>query len=278
MTKPPQTLHALSGAPIRLVATDLDGTLLRRDGTISLRTRALLASLIAQDIPVVMVSARPPRDLRPIADYLGIEGIAIASNGALVVELATGSIVDHWPLSPEVATRLVIELRRALPDAYFGVESGLRAGWESGYLAIRGRAPEPEAWIDDALTLCATPVYKLKMRHPTLSADEMLALGREIAGDDAVATHSGARLLEMSAVGVDKASALAALCARLDIAPSSVAAFGDMPNDIQMLRWAGYGVAVANAHSEVLSVADAVTTSNEDDGIAVALDALLAPR
>jgi hydroxymethylpyrimidine pyrophosphatase-like HAD family hydrolase len=266
----------LSGAPLRLVATDLDGTLLRSDGTISERTRALLGSLIAQGIPVVMVSARSPHDLRRIADYLGIDGIGIASNGAMVVELATTTILDHWQLSSEVATRLVIALRRVLPEAYFAIESGLRAGWECGYLEIRGRAPEPGDWIDDALVLCSAPVSKLLMRHPTLSADEMLAIGREIAGDDAVATHSGARLLELSAVGVDKGLALAALCARLDIAPSNVAAFGDMPNDIPMLRWAGCGVAVANAHAEVLSVADAVTASNDDDGLAVALEALLA--
>lgn len=262
--------------PFRLVATDLDGTLLRTDGTISDRTRNLLATLTTHGIPVVLVSARPPRDLRQIAGYLGVEGIAIASNGALVVELATSTILDHWPLSAEVATRLVIQLRQALPDARFGVKSGLRAGWEHGYLTLRGREPAPEDWIADALTLCNAPISKLVMRHPTLTADEMLALGREVAGDEALATHSGARLLEFSAVGVDKASALARLCARLGIAPSQVVAFGDMPNDVSLLRWAGRGVAVTNAHEEVLAVADMVTASNDEDGVAVALEGLLA--
>jgi hydroxymethylpyrimidine pyrophosphatase-like HAD family hydrolase len=261
-----------------LVATDLDGTLLRADGTISEHTRDLLAALLVRGIPVVMVSARPPRDLRRIADYIGVEGIAIGSNGALVYDLATDTILDHWPLAPEVAMRLVCSLRQALPEACFAVESGVRAGWERGYLKIRGREPEPDDWIDDALALCSTPISKLLLRHPTLSADELLAVGRMVAGEEALATHSGSALLELSASGVDKASALARFCARQDIAPASVVAFGDMPNDIPMLRWAALGIAVANAHADVLAIADAVTSSNADDGVAVAIEALLAKQ
>ncbi len=268
--------HIVPAGPIRLVATDLDGTLLRTDGSISARTRALLASLRQRDIPLVMVSARPPRSLRQIGDDIGVEAIAIGCNGALIYDASTETILDHWPLSSEVATRLVTDLRQRLPDACFAIENGFHYGWERGYLAIRGRPPEDERLIDDALALCRVPVSKLLMRHPTLDADAMLAIGRAVAGEDAVATHSGARLLEFSASGVDKAAALAALCARLGIAPAQVVAFGDMPNDVPMLRWAGMGIAVANAHVEALSVADMVTASNDEDGVAVALETLLA--
>ncbi|HEY7849621.1 MAG TPA: Cof-type HAD-IIB family hydrolase [Ktedonobacterales bacterium] len=260
---------------MRLIATDLDGTLLRSDGSISRRTRTLLVSLRERDIPLVMVSARPPRDLRQIGERIGAEGIAVGCNGALIYDLTSDTILDHWLLSPRVAMRLVTDLRQMLPDAYFAIECGLRYGWERGYLAIRGRQPEDESLIADALELCSVPVSKLLMRHPTLSADEMLALGRKVAGNEAVATHSGARLLEISAVGVDKASALAALCGRMGIASSNVVAFGDQPNDISMLRWAGHGVAVANAHAEVFAMADAVTASNDEDGVARALESLL---
>lgn len=270
--------HAHPEAPIRLIATDLDGTLLRTDGGISKRTRTVLASLRAHDIPLVMVSARPPRSLREIASRIGVEGIAIGCNGAVVYNTSTDSILDQWPLASKVATRLATDLRQRLPEACFAVEKSNSAGWERGYLAIRGRQPEPDDWIDDALTLCSAPVLKLLMRHPTLAADEMLAVGRSVAREDAIATHSGAPLLEISAPGVDKATALAALCARLDIAPSSVMAFGDMPNDIPMLRWAGHGVAVANAHEDVLAIADATTPSSNDDGVACALEALLASQ
>lgn len=266
----------LPDASIRLVATDLDGTLLRSDGSVSDRTRALLASLRERGIPLVMVSARPPRDLRRIAASVGVAGVAVGCNGALLYDTASDCILDHWPLSAEVATRLAITLRQTLPDVCFAIENGLYAGWESGYLAIRGREPQPEDYIADALTLCSTPISKLLVRHPTLGADELLAVGREVAGEDAVATHSGSRLLEISAPGVDKATALAALCARLEIAPASVVTFGDMPNDVPMLRWAGLGIAVANAHSDALAAADAVTASNNDDGLAVALETLFA--
>lgn len=278
-TLPVQSVRTceLPRTPIRLVATDLDGTLLRSDGSVSDRTRALLASLRKHGITLMMVSARPPRDLRRIAATIGVEeGIAAGCNGALLYDIGSDSILDHWPLPAEVATRLVVALRETLPDVCFAIENGLHAGYESGYLRIRGRAPQPEDYIADALTLCSTPVSKLLVRHPTLSADELLAVGREIAGEDAVATHSGARLLEISAPGVDKASALAALCARLGIAPASVVSFGDMPNDVPMLRWAGTGIAVANAHGAALAVADAVTASNDDDGLAVALETLFA--
>ena len=266
----------LPHTPIRLVATDLDGTLLRSDGSISERTRALLASLPERDITLVMVSARPPRDLRRIAAEIGVEGIAVGCNGALLYDLANNTVINHYPLAAEVATRIVLTLRETLPDACFAIENGLNAGWERGYLAIRGRAPQPEDYIADALTLCSAPISKLLVRHPTLSADELLAVGRAVAGEDAMATHSGARLLEISAPGVDKASALAALCARLRIASASVMSFGDMPNDVPMLRWAGTGIAVANAHSDALAAADAVTGSNNDDGLAVALETLFA--
>lgn len=274
MTQPRTTREA----PLRLIATDLDGTLLRTDGSISGRTRAMLASLREHAIPFVMVSARPPRSLRQIGAYIGVEGFAIGCNGALVYDLAADAIVDSWPLASEVATRIVTDLRRTLPGAQFAVEKGRDYGWERGYLAIRGGEEEEERLIADALALCSVPVSKLLMRHPTLGADEMLAVGREIVGDDAVATHSGARLLEISALGVNKASALATLCARLDVAPSSVAAFGDMPNDAPMLRWAGRGIAVANAHREALAAADMTTASNDEDGVAAALEKLLAQR
>lgn len=270
-------IRDLPQTPIRLVATDLDGTLLRSDGSVSDRTRVLLASLPERGLTFVMVTARPPRDLRRIAAAIGVAaGVAICCNGAVMYDIAANTILDHYPLSAEVATRLVIALRETLPDVCFAIENGLRAGYERGYLRIRGREPQPEDYIADALALCGTPVSKLLAHHPTLSADELLAIGREVAGEDAVATHSGARLLEISAPGVDKSSALAALCSRLGIAPAGVVAFGDMPNDVPMLRWAGTGIAVANAHCDTLATADAVTASNDDDGLAIALETLFA--
>ena len=115
----------------------------------------------------------------------------------------------------------------------------------------------------------------LIVRHPTMPIEDLWAITREIAGDAATATHSGAPFIEVSATGITKASALAHLCDRLGIAQSETIAIGDMPNDLPMLAWAGHSVAVANAHPEVRAAANEITASNEDDGVAQVLERLI---
>ena len=214
---------------MRLIATDLDGTLLRSDGSISRRTRTLLVSLRERDIPLVIGVGAPTA--RPAPDWRAYRRRGHRRWLQWSADLRSHIRSPYYPrsLAAFAEGRHATRHRSvALPDAYFAIECGLRDGRERGYLAvraIRGRQPEDESLIADALELCSVPVSKLLMRHPTLSADEMLAFGRKVAGNDAVATHSGARLLEISAVGVDKASALAALCGRMGIASSNVVAF-----------------------------------------------------
>ena len=119
------------------------------------------------------------------------------------------------------------------------------------------------------------PVSKLIVQHPNLSQDDLHTLVRSICGDEATATISGKQLVEISGAGVTKAYALRALREQLGVTPNAVVAFGDMPNDIPMLEWAGRSIAVANAHPDVIQVADEVTGSNDDDGVATALERLL---
>lgn len=263
-------------ARVRLVATDLDGTLLRTDGTVSPRTRAALAGIRRAGIVLVLVTARPPRFLRRLAEAEGLAGLAICCNGALVYDLDRGEIVRHRPLGAEAAGRLVAGLREAAPGGCFAVEAGERYGWEPAYAALAGALVEPGGVAGDALALCRESVTKLIVRHPALAAEALLPLVRRIAGDAAYATHSGAPFVEVAAAGVQKAAALAALCADLGVAAGETIAFGDMPNDLPLLRWAGYAVAVANAHPEVLRAADEVTLANGEDGVAVVLERLLA--
>jgi Cof subfamily protein (haloacid dehalogenase superfamily) len=260
----------------RLVASDLDGTLLRPDETVSDRTRAALAAARVAGITVVLVSGRPPRSLGPIAERIGVGGTAICANGAVVWDLDSGTMVDHTPLAADLATRLVHDLRQAIPGALFAVELergyGREAGWSDGRVLI----PSPEALEADALELITGPVTKLLARHPTMAFAEVARRARAAVGDDAVVTWAGLRLVEISAAGVTKASALERLCRRLGIAPSEVVAVGDMPNDLAMLDWAGTGVAVANAAQEVLDAADEVTAANTEDGVALVLERILA--
>jgi Cof subfamily protein (haloacid dehalogenase superfamily) len=262
---------------IRLVASDLDGTLLRPDESVSDRTRSALAAAREAGITVVVVTGRPARSLAPIAERIGLGGIAICANGAVIWDLDSGTMVDHSPLAADLAARLIGALREAIPGVLFAVELeqgfGREAGWSEGLLLL----PAPDVLEADALELVTGPVTKLLVRHPTLPFEEVAERARGAVGEDAVVTWAGLRVVEISAAGVTKAFALERLCRRLGIASHQVVAVGDMPNDLAMLDWAGTSVAVANAAEEVLEAADEVTAANVDDGVALLLERLLAP-
>jgi hydroxymethylpyrimidine pyrophosphatase-like HAD family hydrolase len=268
---------------IRLVASDLDGTLLRPDETVSERTREAIVAVRRAGITLVLVTGRPPRALAPIAARIGVGGIAICANGAVVWDLDAGTMVDVTPLAADLAAGLVRELREAIPGVLFAVELehgfGREAGWTDGTGPPRPRLVEretPEVLEADALEMVTGPVVKLLVRHPTLPFPEVARRARQAVGEQAVVTWAGTRLLEISAAGVTKAWALERLCARLGVRRQQVLALGDMENDLPMLAWAGHSVAVANAQPDVLDAADEVTASNLDDGVALVLERLAA--
>ena len=130
--------------------------------------------------------------------------------------------------------------------------------------------------VDAVHALIAEPAVKLMLRHTEHSPDVLVSRARAACGHLAEFSHSSAAdtLLEISAAGVSKASALARLCESRGIDRSDVIAFGDMPNDLPMLAWAGYSVAVANAHPDVRAAADEVTASNDESGVALVLERL----
>jgi len=246
--------------------------LLRPDGSLSERSRAALARAREAGIRVVLVTARGPRSVRALAGELGLDGSAICSNGAIALDLASGEVVRMQPLGTEVAARLVRELRSRLPGVVFAAESE-EIALELGFAAWEW-TPPPGVRYADGLELVAEPVAKLIVRHDTHAVEAIAEAARELAGDDAAVTIPGPWTVEISAAGVSKAAALAELCAELGVGPEEVVAFGDYPNDLPMLEWAGHAVAVANAHPEVLGVADEITASNADDGVALVLERL----
>jgi Cof subfamily protein (haloacid dehalogenase superfamily) len=258
----------------RAVASDLDGTLLRSDGTVDPRSRHALAAAEAAGALVVLCTARPTRWMRPLARELGHHGVAICANGAVLWDLHTESVLESFPLQPAIAAELVASLKAAIPDCAWAVERTAGFAREQRYVS---RWPVPEGTTVGVVeALIAEPAVKLMLRHDRLLADELLQRARAAVGDLAELTHSNAGdgLLEISASGVSKASTLARLCAERGIAADDVIAFGDMPNDLAMLRWAGRAVAVANAHPDVLSMADEVTRGNDEAGVAIVLDRL----
>jgi hypothetical protein len=211
--------------------------------------------------------------MKPLAEATGHHGVAICANGAVVYDLHTDTVLESTPLEPAIARQLVKLLQTEVPGGAWAVErDGGGYGREPGYVP---RLPPPDnATVDVVEALVEEPAIKLMLRHDRLSADVLLARAREVAPHLAEFSHSNSAdgLLEISASGVSKASALARLCRERGIDDRDVIAFGDMPNDLPMLTWAGYAVAVANAHPDVIAAADEVTASNEESGVARVLE------
>lgn len=259
---------------IRLIASDLDGTLLASHGVVSTRTHTTLQRIQESGITIVLVSGRPPRMMRTFAQRCGVTGLAICCNGALVYDLDQEKITHHFPLAPELALHLVKTLRAAIPDLAFACEQGLQHTREPQFIWPSRLSLESSSAIADATSFCDVPITKLLALHPQFTPEELYHLSLPIIGDHALATHSGSPFLEISAANIHKAHALELLCTQRGIQANEVIAFGDMPNDLPMLRWAGYSIAVANAHPLVLAEVSATTASNNEDGVALALEQL----
>jgi Cof subfamily protein (haloacid dehalogenase superfamily) len=266
-----------------LVASDLDGTFLSPDGTVSeLNAHAVLMAQEA-GIPVVFATGRPVRWLDVIADLPGAHPTVIASNGAVLYDLGTRTTLDRLCLEPEVALGAIACIREHVPDAAFAFESGTSFGYEPAY----------RTWVPDSgqdPTLRCAPVealadeisaVKMLVQSQSLGDDALLARVEGCVGATLTATTSSGRghgLVELSAPGVDKASMLARTCARLGIAASRVAAFGDMPNDVSMLSWVGMPRVVGNAHPALLALGFPVVPPNHESGVGATILGWLASR
>ncbi|MFC6422314.1 HAD family hydrolase [Ornithinimicrobium tianjinense] len=259
----------------RVVATDCDGTLLRTDGTVTDYTRGVLHDVRAAGVGVVLVTARPPRWMDELAD-LGVEGLALCGNGAFTYDLSSRRIVSHRLLEAEVLGELIADLRDGIPGIRLATEGLEGLAREHAYRGSRVHGPE---WmVCEAEELAGRSVGKVLVRHEVMETEELTAMVAAIVGERAEVSHSGAvRLAEIGPRGVTKAVALAQWCDEQEpeITASDVWAFGDMPNDLPMLTWAGRSFAVANAHADVRAAADEVVASNDEDGVARTLVRLL---
>ncbi len=258
----------------RLVASDLDGTLVRSDGTVSARSQAALARARGAGAAIVVVTGRPPRWMHMVAQQTGHFGIALVANGAAVYDLSSEMLLRTDPMPPEATREVIVRIRAQVPDVRFAGETGGIFLREPDYRSDFG--DHDQTRIVDAAGVGSVPLLKLLARTPSLDADALLAAARAVVGPElATLTHSSTvGLLEMSAAGVSKASALARTAAELGIAAADAVAFGDMPNDLPMLAWAGRSYAVANAHPSVLAAAGTVVASHDDDGVAETLEEL----
>jgi Cof subfamily protein (haloacid dehalogenase superfamily) len=253
----------------RLVATDLDGTLLDSWGELSDRTRTVLDRLDDAGVPLVVVTARPLRWMTELWSVVGRHGVGIVSNGAIVYDVAEGRIEELEGIDVEAGLALVAAIRAGLPGAVFAFELVSGFAHEPAYDEPH-HIPDgsPSGPAEEMLTDTAV---KVLVKAPGTAPEALREAVAAAVGDTATATWSVDGLVEVSAAGVTKAAALARVCERLGVDADDVVAFGDMPNDLPMLAWAGTSYAVANGHPTVREAADHVAPSNDEDGVAVVL-------
>jgi Cof subfamily protein (haloacid dehalogenase superfamily) len=264
-----------------VVATDLDGTLLSSDGTLSDRARAALRSARSAGIRVVLATARPARVVAELFDTDLLDA-AICGNGAGTYDLATGRHTLRHPLAPTIAVDVMAHVDLTLPGVVFAAETGECVLYEPGY-QYRPTHDAARFPVQTRAQLVTGPVVKLLALLPEGQPAAAWALLEPGIGTLVACTwsagHGGAdrsypAILEISAPGVSKAAALAQLCAEWGVERQDVAAVGDAPNDLPMLAWAGSSYAVGNAHPEVLAAASQRLPSNDEDGVAVLLERL----
>ncbi|MER7738454.1 HAD family hydrolase [Streptomyces sp. NPDC096538] len=264
-----------SAFPYRLVATDLDGTLLRDDHTVSGRTRDALAAAAAAGAAHIVVTGRAVPWTRPILEDLGYEGLAVCGQGAQVYDAGAGRLLTSVTLDRQLAGVALAKIEAEVGPLHLaasrdGLDGEVLVG--PGYDVIGSLPATP---FTDASDLWAAPLNKLYIQHPELSSDELAEAAERTAGGFVTVVMAGEGIVELLPLGLSKATGLSLAARRLGVKAAETIAFGDMPNDIPMFAWSGHSVAMANAHHDLRAVADEVTASNEDDGIAVVLERLL---
>ncbi len=272
--------RAQLGARPALIASDVDGTLVGPDELINARTRAVLGAVRDAGTAFVLATGRPPRAVEPIADQLDFAPLAVCANGAVLFDTATGEVVAARLMQPALLSRIAELVYEYLPGTGFAVERVATGEHDAATPRFVASTGYQHAWLEpdtvevpDAEVL-GLPAVKLLVRNPGMTSDQMHArVAPHLDGlaDVTYATNNG--LIEFHVPGVSKATGVREAMAHLGIESGArVAAFGDMPNDSAMLRWAGLGIAVANAHPLARAAADLITAANVDDGVAATVE------
>ncbi|MGW1539415.1 HAD family hydrolase [Streptomyces sp. NPDC002309] len=264
-----------AGFPYRLIATDLDGTLLRSDGSVSRRTREALAAATAAGAAHIVVTGRGVPWTRHILDDLDYTGLAVCGQGAQVYHAGEQRLLTSVTLDRQLAGVALAKIEAEVGPLYLaasrdGLDGEVLVG--PGY-TLQGKLPTTA--LTEAADLWSAPLNKIYIQHPTLTDDELSEVAQRAAGGFVSVTMAGHGIVELLPLGLSKATGLSLAARRLGMKAADTIAFGDMPNDIPMFAWAARGVAMANAHDELRAVADEVTASNEEDGIAVVVERLL---
>ena len=262
-----------------LIATDVDGTLLDGDERITARTRDAVLAAVAAGTRFVLATGRPPRWIAPVVDALGFAPMAVCANGAVLYDPEMDLILAARTLAVDALAALADIAEHAIPGVGLAVERVGRSAHDAATPQFVSSPGYEHAWLNPDNTevsradLVSAPAVKLLVRKTGVRSADMaaeLAKYIEAEGDITYSTNNG--LVEIVPRGINKATGVAELATPLGIAAQEIVAFGDMPNDVAMLRWSGLGVAMGNAHPDAVAAADEVTTPNTDDGLARVLE------
>jgi len=268
----PQATAAIPGS-IRLVAVDLDGTLLNDSKKITDETAGALACLPDQGIKLVIASARPPRSVRHIYKELNLDTLQINYNGALIWDELNGKPMFHRPLPGKLAAQIIDTARDMFEEVLVSCE--ILDKWftdrdDHTHTTETGRLFRPD-FIGPIDQICCYPITKLMLLGEPRIILRLEALLLERFDDKVSILKTDRDLLQIMDKRVSKATSLELIATHYGLTMDQVMAIGDAPNDVGMLQIAGHSVAMDNAHPLVKDVADWVAPSNNDHGVRAAL-------
>lgn len=263
--------------PARLLAVDIDGTMLRSDGSLSPRVLDALARAVEAGIHVVPATGRPMAIASDVVEASGLDDFWIFANGAITRHLGRDELIRAFWMERTVVIELFDRIRRRMPRARFAVEFATTMAYEAGFETVVPNEPPvpPSADLVAELERVSEPIQKL------LVFDDSIDLGRlwdevNAAADGlSVPSYSGLAFVELAPERITKATALELLARDLGLSVDDVGAVGDNHNDVTMLEWAGTGYAMGNAEPSIQASADIVLPPNDDDGVAVLIETML---
>ena len=274
-------VDATGDAP-RLIISDIDGTFITSAGRVTDRLRAVIVRAVETGAHFGLATGRPHRWLIPVLEQLPLAPVCVCANGAVVYDPATDRVLHAFELSPSAMAEVVEAAERVLADVPhgYGVERvGSSALDPEEECFIITPEYNRDAWdsqfgVTDTQTLISQPAAKLLVRCPSMTSAQMYELiAPEVDPELAHVTYSmDEGLIEVSCPGVDKAAGARYLAERYGVTAADAIAFGDMPNDLELLRWAGRGVAMANVAPMLHDAADHVTATNDEYGVAQVLE------
>lgn len=250
------------------IVSDLDGTLLRSDGSLSGATRSMLDVLSGVGVPLVVATARTPRGVKKVSGHRRL-GRVVCANGAIVWDAERDEVVQESYFGPSALKVAVHRLREAVPGVGVALLSARTMLLDETSLGLRQkRADGAEVFSDIEVVLSRHRIAVVAVRHPRLVADHLLTPTGEAFAGVGVASFAGPSVVDIVPRTTTKAKTVAAEMASKGCEAEGAVVFGDMPNDLTLFEWAGWACAVANGHPAVLAAADEVVPSNDDDGVA----------